>query len=265
MVNDPAARPPDGTAANVACYGDYYAKPAWWFALRYDTQVKRNTCLALLRRAGVPLRGVRVLDIGFGSGATLFSFPRDARLAGVELSASAVARARDRAARLGYAVAEFHESGDGALPFGDGSQDIVIASHVLEHVRDDQDLLREIRRVLAPSGVAVILVPLNERYADPNHVRQYTSAGLVAAAVAAGFTVVAQLDNERLYHLVEDFYARGHARDWRRLGPLVVAAFNIPSALMPWPVLALVDRMLASAGWLPRQAGVVLRPVPGGR
>lgn len=46
-----------------------------------------------------------------------------------------------------------------ALPFGDGAFDIVYASHVLEHVRDDNVAIAEIRRVLAPSGIAVLPVP----------------------------------------------------------------------------------------------------------
>ena len=46
------------------------------------------------------------------------------------------------------------------LPFGDGSFDLVFASHVLEYPRDDRRAIGEIRRVLRPSGVAVLPVPL---------------------------------------------------------------------------------------------------------
>lgn len=47
-----------------------------------------------------------------------------------------------------------------ALPFADGSYDLVYASHVLEHIRDDAAALREIRRVLRPGGLAVLPVPI---------------------------------------------------------------------------------------------------------
>jgi predicted SAM-dependent methyltransferase len=46
-----------------------------------------------------------------------------------------------------------------AIPFGDGDLDMVIASHVLEHVEHDRQAIREIHRVLRPSGVAVLPVP----------------------------------------------------------------------------------------------------------
>ncbi len=66
------------------------------------------------------------------------------------------------------------------LPFEDGRFDFIFASHVLEHVRDDRAALAEIRRVLAPGGIAVLPVPLvghvTVEYpapnpAEDNHVR----------------------------------------------------------------------------------------------
>lgn len=40
------------------------------------------------------------------------------------------------------------------------SLDLVIASHVLEHVQDDEAALKELYRVLRPGSVAILLVPL---------------------------------------------------------------------------------------------------------
>lgn len=42
----------------------------------------------------------------------------------------------------------------------DDSYDVVYASHVLEHIRDDTAALREIVRILRPGGFAVLPVPL---------------------------------------------------------------------------------------------------------
>lgn len=50
-----------------------------------------------------------------------------------------------------------------ALPLPDRSVDLVICSHVLEHVGDDRAALRELARVLRPRGVAIIMVPLDLR------------------------------------------------------------------------------------------------------
>lgn len=46
-----------------------------------------------------------------------------------------------------------------ALPFNENSFDIIICSHVLEHVPDDSTAFSELYRVLAPGGTALLLTP----------------------------------------------------------------------------------------------------------
>jgi SAM-dependent methyltransferase len=57
-----------------------------------------------------------------------------------------------------------------AMQFADGSFDAVYCSHVLEHVHDDRQALREVYRVLKPGGWAILLVPIiRERtFEDPS-------------------------------------------------------------------------------------------------
>jgi SAM-dependent methyltransferase len=45
------------------------------------------------------------------------------------------------------------------IPFPDNKFDVVLCNHVLEHVRDDREALREIHRVLKPGGFAILQVP----------------------------------------------------------------------------------------------------------
>ncbi|CAN5186631.1 class I SAM-dependent methyltransferase [soil metagenome] len=47
-----------------------------------------------------------------------------------------------------------------ALHLPDGAFDAVICSHVLEHVPDDAAAMRELRRVTAPGGWCLVMVPL---------------------------------------------------------------------------------------------------------
>lgn len=57
------------------------------------------------------------------------------------------------------------------LPFDDGSFDLILCSHMLEHVPDDGAALGELSRVLRPHGTAIIQVPpspLEETYEDPS-------------------------------------------------------------------------------------------------
>jgi len=58
-----------------------------------------------------------------------------------------------------------------AMSFEDAAFDVVIANHVLEHVDDLGAALRELARVLAPDGFAILQTPYSRRlrstFADP--------------------------------------------------------------------------------------------------
>jgi SAM-dependent methyltransferase len=49
------------------------------------------------------------------------------------------------------------------LPFEDQSQDLVIANHVLEHIRDLPKALQEIKRVLKPGALLIAQVPCSQK------------------------------------------------------------------------------------------------------
>ena len=72
------------------------------------------------------------------------------RVAGVELIERHAAVARSRGIEV--AVADL----DVGIPFPSGSFDIVNANQVIEHVRRTDVLLREMRRVVKPNGLACI-------------------------------------------------------------------------------------------------------------
>jgi len=63
------------------------------------------------------------------------------------------------------------------LPFEDNTYDFVFASHVLEHIKDDEKAIAEIRRVLKPEGIAILPVPIVSKktieYPEPNPYESY--------------------------------------------------------------------------------------------
>ena len=48
------------------------------------------------------------------------------------------------------------------LPFKDDSYDFIICNHVLEHIPDDTRAMKELFRVLAPGGTAILQVPYDK-------------------------------------------------------------------------------------------------------
>lgn len=123
--------------------------------------------------------GARVLDIGCGDAGVLIAFAeRGAHTAGVELDEKSLERGRLRAEEHGVRV-DLRSGVAEALPWEDASFDLVILDNVLEHVRDREQTLREIRRVLAPDGLLYMVTPkpfsVYSLWNDPH----YDLAGLV--------------------------------------------------------------------------------------
>lgn len=98
--------------------------------------------------------GAALLEVGCGYGHFLAA-ARDAGYAatGVELSAPAVAHARDR---WGLTV---HEGQLEEAPLPVGGYDAVVAWDTIEHVPDPVVFLRTVRGLLAPDGVLVFSTP----------------------------------------------------------------------------------------------------------
>ncbi|MCK5345134.1 MAG: methyltransferase domain-containing protein [Candidatus Heimdallarchaeota archaeon] len=50
-----------------------------------------------------------------------------------------------------------------ATPYPDSSFDFILCSHVLEHIPDDRAAMKEMYRLLRPTGIALIQVPLHDQ------------------------------------------------------------------------------------------------------
>lgn len=98
----------------------------------------------------------RALDLGCGDGR-LGADLDAAELTAADVSPVALERARRRLPEA--RVVELEP--DAPLPLGDGGFDLVLCAETIEHVRDVQLLLSEIRRVLRPGGTLALTTPAN--------------------------------------------------------------------------------------------------------
>lgn len=105
--------------------------------------------------------GERVLDVACGTGVvTRLAAPRvgeDGAVAGLDMNAAMLAVAR--AATASHAGVDWHEASAEAMPLDDGTFDVVLCQMGLQFMPDKVGALREMRRVLAPDGRAVLNVP----------------------------------------------------------------------------------------------------------
>jgi SAM-dependent methyltransferase len=102
-------------------------------------------------------RRATILDLGCGPGDLALELAhrlRDARIVGLDLSPSMMQLASRHATtdgRLRFVVGDAT-----ALPFSDGTVDVVVSSLSLHHWSDPAAVFYEIARVLRPGGVALV-------------------------------------------------------------------------------------------------------------
>lgn len=133
----------------------------------------------------------RVLDLGCACGVYLARL--GPRAVGFELSEPNLARCRER----GLAVAAMDL--DDGLPVRSGSCNGILAAHVLEHLDSPLEFLFECKRALAPEGVLVLGLPLentatglvgNHHFRDhPGHIWAFSPDAAEALLGRAGFSI----------------------------------------------------------------------------
>lgn len=160
--------------------------------LSYDQQSKTNFNMAIvgpiLRQWCAEGRSVKVMDYGCGWGTFLMRLPRQHVDAyGWDISEKAMGSVSAMMRLFGrvFRRAEVDEIGL-VLPAG---YDLIVCSHVLEHVPCDDILLASMVKALRPGGYLLVNVPINEEFSDPKHVRAYNEEILFAKFIAAGLSV----------------------------------------------------------------------------
>ena len=162
--------------------------------------------------------GARVLDLGCNNGnLSLYMARRACEVLGIDLAHNAVETAKKsaefhRLSNVRFAAMDFLQDWKTSAAF-----DLVLCSHVIEHVPQDALFARKIFAALRPGGKLVLLAPapssslyrvcraLTGRFKhdeEAGHLRRYSAAALRGVAAGAGFRV------ERAAHL------DGVLRDW---------------------------------------------------
>jgi SAM-dependent methyltransferase len=164
----------------VAAVQEYH----WWFVTLRD-----RTAVEL--RARVP-PGRRLLDAGCGTGRMLADLG-DYRRTGLDIDPDALALAR----RIAGEDIEWVEGSVTELPFTANSFDAILSLDVLYSQEVSSDLVgaRELRRVLAPNGVAILNLPAYQWLTSAHDAvartaRRYTVTHLRELLLDAGFTRV---------------------------------------------------------------------------
>ena len=119
------------------------------------------------------------------------------------------------------------------------SLDFVCCSHVIEHVDNDDDLVRLFYSILSPGGYLLLNVPINEVWNDPNHVRKYTVSTLMEMLEGSGFIVdkVQEVDRWSAWIL-------HHEKVSKKYHQLLLKLVRLALVLMPTHVTNKFERLL---------------------
>lgn len=159
-----------------------------------------------------------VLDAGCGTGEfTEYLCELGFNAFGVDLSTSALSKARKRSLSDRYVEASLHNS----LPFADNSFDAIWFSEVIEHILDVHSCVAELNRLLKTNGVLIITTPYHgliknllitlfnfNNYFSPytSHIRFFSKETIHMSLENAGFRIVRTEYLGRFYPVNRLFY-----------------------------------------------------------
>ncbi len=220
-------------------YSDLYRRDRnYGLGGAYDSRV-----ISCIRRAHpVFSERIRILDVGCGRGALLARLReklgrigyKDVQVSGIDISEDALREAQ----AAGVQVRKVDVEQD-PLPFEDGSFEVVLCYHVIEHIIRTDELFQECRRVLKPRGILIVETPniawlfnrfmllfgmpplcvessahkntygiwfgpLKEhlgKFDVAGHVRAFTLPSLTDCAVSNGLRVVSRYGEDRLLRI----------------------------------------------------------------
>jgi SAM-dependent methyltransferase len=177
-----------------------------YYPSQYDAWQPSRGIVGLIRhalariRAALPPFGAlkrresgALLDVGCGRGDLAASFARAGwRTAGLDISPVAVAAARAVGVDASVGTIE-------TVPWPDGSFDVIVMNHSLEHMADPVGALQRARELLRAGGTLVVAVPNWDSWQRrlfgtywtpldvPRHLTHFSPTALHRAARRAGF------------------------------------------------------------------------------
>lgn len=127
--------------------------------LKFQSRYWSEATLSLLQAAGIR-RGMRVLDLGCGAGDLSFMVASmvgpEGSVIGVDRAPEAIATARSRAARLGFAQTEFRRADVSAMVL-DAHIDAIVGRFVLMYLGNPSQSLRRLVAQLRPGAIVALL------------------------------------------------------------------------------------------------------------
>ena len=251
--------------------------------LRYNFECAKKDFLFAMKETKMSKKNKKVLDIGFGSGLMMFNFHSSCELYGTEFSEYSITMSNKIAKRKKYKKYNFiiPENSE-ILPYENDYFDIIIASHVVEHVEKDKLFLSEMYRCLKKDGIMFVICPIDNLNSDELlsedelmnplylqkkhwHVRNYNEVSFNNRFKHLSAPIIFQKFDMKIW-------------DWKvRLDPfrnklsstligkpidfIIRLAINIPLSIIPLSALDMLDSFFGKLGYKNRQCIVAIKKI----
>lgn len=128
--------------------------------LNRESRVRKAQQIKAILKDFVTLEQSNVLDVGTSAGYIAESLSEEAR------TVTSVDINDERKTKQGY---EFILTENAEIPVSNSTFDIVVSSHVIEHVPEQERHVEEIFRVLKPGGIAYLATPNKYGLIEPHY------------------------------------------------------------------------------------------------
>jgi SAM-dependent methyltransferase len=151
----------------------------WWSVSRRKMVIK-----FLQRLSNMPDMPL-ILDFGCGTGKMLEDLKKIALVHGCDNNDAAIEFCKLRG------LQNITKIRDASTPYPDNYFDVILAMDVIEHIENDLDVIKELKRILKPGGYLFITVPAfmtlwTSRDERLHHYRRYDKNELIKKLMAAG-------------------------------------------------------------------------------
>ena len=201
---------------------DQFTRQAAQFA--QSATARNEDLLRTILRMAEPQQSETMLDVACGPGMLACAFAPHVRHAtGIDLTPAMLEQARAAQQKQSLVNLSWDCGDVTALPYADGTFDIVTCRYAFHHFPDPLAVLNEMRRVCAPGGRVVVVdsAPSREKSAafnameklrDPSHTRALPPEELTTLYAEAGLPEP-RMEHFRLALDLDSFLARSYPRE----------------------------------------------------
>ena len=240
----------------------YRGRQRGWHHLAYMRLGKVWLTLELLRQSGMNLAEKKIFDYGFGAGTLFHYLPKTANLFGVEQDPKVCEEVAVKIKKKWYgevdlAPIEIERWTEHRLL--KQKYDLIICSHVLEHLPEPEKLLKVLGECLSPTGRIVGLVPIHERAENPHHVQKVNEEAVQRWAKGSAVVVEKYMEADPWLYWLQPIYTHD-AGAWHIVAQGISLGLGLLARLSGPRGWARLGRIFgALTGSLPTQAAFILR------